>query len=37
MLNNQPVLKFQHFIPASLKAKTAGISKIVDDKAGSIL
>ena len=34
---HQPVLKFPHFNPASLQAKTAGISKLVDDKAGSIL
>ena len=36
-LNHQPVLKLPHFFPASLQAKTAGISKLVDDKAGSIL
>jgi len=36
-LNHQPVLKFPHFFPASLQAKTAGISKLVDDEAISIL
>ena len=35
--NHQPVLKFPHFFPASLQAKTAEISKLVDDEAGSIL
>ena len=35
--NHQPVLKFPHFFPASLQAKTEGISKLVDDEAGSIL
>ena len=36
-LNHHPVLKFPHFFPASLQAKTVGISKLVDDKADSIL
>ena len=36
-LNHQPVLKFPHFFPASLQEKTAGISKLVDDEASSIL
>ena len=36
-VNHQPVLKFLHFFPASLQATTMGISKLVDDKAGSIL
>ena len=36
-LNHQLVLKFPHFFPASQQAKTAGISKLVDDKAISIL
>jgi len=36
-LNHQPVLKFPHFFTASLQAKTSGISKLVDDEAGSIL
>ena len=36
-LNHQPDLKFPHFFTASLQAKTAGISKLVDDEAGSIL
>ena len=36
-LNHQPVLKFSHFFPANLQAKTAGISKLVDDEAGFIL
>ena len=36
-LNHQPVLKFPNFFPVSLQAKTAEISKLVDDEAGSIL
>ena len=36
-LYHQPVLKFSHFFPASLQAKTAGISKLVDNEADSIL
>ena len=36
-LHHQPVLKFPHFFPASLQAKTAEISKLVDEEAGSIL
>ena len=36
-LNHQPVLKFPHFFPASLQAKTVRISKLVDDEACSIL
>ena len=31
------ILKFSHFFPATLQAKTAGISNLVDDEAGSIL
>ena len=34
---NQPVLKFPPFLPADQLEKSAGISKLVDDKAGSIL
>ena len=34
---HQPVLKFPRFFPACLQAKTVAISKLVDDKAGSIL
>ena len=36
-LNHQLVLKFLGFFPVSLNAKTAGVSKLVDDEAGSIL
>ena len=31
------ILKFPHFLLASLQAKTAVISKLVDDLAGSII
>ena len=31
------ILKFRLFFPASLQAKTAGISNLVDDEAGFIL
>ena len=34
---HQPVLKFPLFLPARQQEKSVGISKIVDDKAGSIL
>ena len=36
-LNHQPVLKLPHFFPGSLQAKTAGISKLVNDEADSSL
>ena len=36
-LNHQPVLKLPQFFPASLQVKRGGISKLVDDEAGSIL
>ena len=35
-LNHHPVLKFPHFFTASLQAKTAGISKLVDAEALSV-
>ena len=34
---HQPVLKFPLFLHASQQEKSAGISKLVDDKTGSIL
>ena len=36
-LHHQPVLKFPLFLPAGQQEKSAGISKLFDDKAGSIL
>ena len=36
-LHHQPVLKFLLFLPAGQQEKSAEISKLVDDEAGSIL
>ena len=36
-LHHQPVLKFLHFFPANLQAKTAGILELVDNEACFIL
>ena len=36
-LNHQPILKFPHFFPAGLQAKTEEILKLLDYEAGLVL